>query len=522
MMIGIKFRVMKKTIILLCASMALLFSCGKEPVVNEVQPGEIITFTAGWADSDGTRTILQSDGTSIWWSPGDMIRVYYGVFTGDFVSTNTEPQALTTFKGSLTVLTGTVEEENANKSFWALYPYDNKASISYPNGLSDHIDVTVPSEQRAIEGSFSSRAFPAVAVSSNLSLAFNNVCGGVRFSVSQPGITSITFKSEERDPNESLYDYSPYPLAGSLKVYRNTDGKPIVHESYGNSRFPAVTIAAPLGGFVPGNYYFAAFRPGTLREGLIISLRKANQSASFKIDGPITINRSRFGMLDEIDCGLDFIEDSYVCPELVDLGLSVKWASFNLGATKPEESGYYYAWGETNPKDSYTWETYKWCNGGVVVQWESADLLKYCDVAQYGYNGYTDDRVVLDSEDDAASVHLGDKWRIPTSEEWVELMTDCTWTSETVNSVSGYRISSKTNGNSIFLPSVQYIRQRTVYQYSSFASYWSSSLAAGWNGNYAVYRTPDLAYAFVSDFLDRKVTYSFGRGSGLPIRPVSD
>jgi hypothetical protein len=512
---------MYKHVILLSAVSALLFSCAKEPVANDVQPFQALTFNAVWADSDETRTVLQSDGTSIWWSPGDMIRVYYGEFTGDFVSTNTEPQALTTFKGSLTVLTGTVEEENANKSFWAVYPYDNS---SYINASPDFIKVSIPSEQRAIEGSFSSRAFPAVAVSSNLSLAFYNVCGGVRFSVSQPGITSITFKSEERDPNESLYDYSPYPLAGSLMVHRNTEGKPIVHESYGNSRFPAVTIAAPLGGFVPGNYYFAAFRPGTLREGLIISLRKANQSASFKIDGPITINRSRFGMLDEIDSGLDFIEDSYICPELVDLGLSVKWASFNLGATKPEESGYYYAWGETNPKDSYTWETYNWCNGGVVIPWKSADLIKYCDVAQYGYNGYTDDRVVLDSEDDAASVHLGDKWRIPTREEWVELMTDCTWTSETVNSVSGYRISSKTNGNSIFLPAIKFIRQRALYQNSSFAcaSYWSSSLSAGWNGSITSLRTPDLAYAFDSYYIDNKFTYPYNRVLGLPIRPVCD
>ena len=68
--------------------------------------------------------------------------------------------------------------------------------------------------------------------------------------------------------------------------------------------------------------------------------------------------------------------------EYVDLGLSVNWATFNVGATKPEEFGDYYAWGETEPKTDYSWETYKWCNGSETT------LTKYCNNSEYGYNGY--------------------------------------------------------------------------------------------------------------------------------------
>ena len=111
-------------------------------------------------------------------------------------------------------------------------------------------------------------------------------------------------------------------------------------------------------------------------------------------------------------------------PVAVDLGLSVKWAWFNLGASLPEEYGDYYAWGETEPyyssldpltwKDGkeagYYWLSYKWCMG-------SGDTMtKYCTESTYtyGYNGFTDGKTVLNLEDDAAHVNLGGKWRMPT------------------------------------------------------------------------------------------------------------
>lgn len=110
--------------------------------------------------------------------------------------------------------------------------------------------------------------------------------------------------------------------------------------------------------------------------------------------------------------------------EYVDLGLSVNWATCNVGATKPEEYGDCFAWGETSPKNDYNWFTYKYCNGSYTT------MTKYCNISSYGYNGFTDDKTTLELSDDAARANWGGKWRMPTQAEFNELLnsSNCTWT----------------------------------------------------------------------------------------------
>jgi hypothetical protein len=159
--------------------------------------------------------------------------------------------------------------------------------------------------------------------------------------------------------------------------------------------------------------------------------------------------------------------------EYVDLGLSVKWATCNVGATKPEEYGDYFAWGETQPKDCNDWSTYKWCIGSYNT------LTKYNTSSSYGT---VDNKTVLAKTDDAATVNWGGSWRMPTDTEWTELRENCTWTWTTQNSeygyrVHGYRVTSKKNGNSIFLPAkLSYHSEAGFYSFSG--DYWSSSLIA--------------------------------------------
>ena len=97
--------------------------------------------------------------------------------------------------------------------------------------------------------------------------------------------------------------------------------------------------------------------------------------------------------------------------EYVDLGLSVKWATCNVGATTPEGYGDYFAWGETKPKDYYAWSTYKYCDSSSLT------LTKYCSKSYYGKDSFSDNKTILDSEDDAATVNWGGAWRMPTKEE---------------------------------------------------------------------------------------------------------
>ena len=161
-------------------------------------------------------------------------------------------------------------------------------------------------------------------------------------------------------------------------------------------------------------------------------------------------------------------EIHYETPEAIDLGLSVKWASFNLGATKKEEYGYYYAWGETEPKDYYFWDSYKWCEGSFD------SITKYCTNSNNGYNGFVDGKIILEQEDDAAYVNLGDKWRMPTQDEWEELLDNCTLTWTTEYGEVGYKAISKKNGNYVFFPAGGYYYRSSTIGLGSRGHYWAS------------------------------------------------
>ena len=195
--------------------------------------------------------------------------------------------------------------------------------------------------------------------------------------------------------------------------------------------------------------------------------------------------------------------DLYNGYDAVDLGLpsGIKWAAYNVGATKPEEYGGYYAWGETEEKENYDWSTYKWCNGS------SSTMTKYCTNSKYGT---VDNKTVLDLEDDVAHVKWGGDWRMPTKAEQDELRNNCTWTWTTQNGVNGYMVTSKTNGNSIFLPAAGY-RDGTDLNYSgSRGYYWSTSLNKGnINSAYRLY--------FYSGYYN---WYNSSRCGGLTVRPV--
>lgn len=188
----------------------------------------------------------------------------------------------------------------------------------------------------------------------------------------------------------------------------------------------------------------------------------------------------------------------------IDLGLSVKWGSCNLGASKPEEFGNYYAWGETEPKDDYSWETYKWGMG------TNDTFTKYCTNRSYGYNGFTDGRTELMAEDDAATIALGGKWRMPTGDELKELVDKCTWTLTSQNDVKGYLVTGP-SGNSIFLPGAG-MKRYTAVLYLGEPTYWASSL----------YKDDTKSARYIG-INNNKIWFSGSlRWYGYSIRPVTD
>ena len=183
--------------------------------------------------------------------------------------------------------------------------------------------------------------------------------------------------------------------------------------------------------------------------------------------------------------------------EWVDLGLSVKWATCNLGASKPSAKVKYYGWGETKPISSH--QNNKWeLQRGYFYS-------KYCTNSQYGY---VDNRIRLELEDDAARKQWGGRWRMPTIKEFQELSNRCDWGWTKLNGQWGYQITGR-NGNSIFLPAAgEYGRIDT----DDFGMYWSSSLDGG---------LPVRACQWWFSDSDNYQSF-YLRFAGLSIRPVLD
>ncbi|MCQ2058485.1 MAG: hypothetical protein MJY71_01475 [Bacteroidaceae bacterium] len=187
--------------------------------------------------------------------------------------------------------------------------------------------------------------------------------------------------------------------------------------------------------------------------------------------------------------------------DYVDLGLSVKWATCNIGAEKPEDYGDYFAWGETEPyyitldpiawpKDKskgYDWSSYKYSNNS------SSLMSKYCTNAFYGT---VDNKSTLDLSDDAANANWGGSWRMPTRAEQDELRNDCTWEWTSLNGVYGFKVTSKKAGytnRSIFLPAAGYRYFDGSIGVGSTGNYWSSSLYSNFSSySYNLYFNSEI------------------------------
>lgn len=225
------------------------------------------------------------------------------------------------------------------------------------------------------------------------------------------------------------------------------------------------------------------------------------------------------------------LENDY---EWVDLGLTsgTKWATKNIGAKKPQDCGDYYAWAEVAAKSVYDVNTYKYAMNGDIFK-----LTKYCAKNYMGYNGYTDERSILDSNDDAAHVNLGGRWYVPTMEQQEELSNECYWVwTDNYNgsNVAGYIVYRAKNSMErgeiiisgdypsssyslsdahIFLPVTGFYTEECdncIERAGTHGYYWASSLM------------PDYSFSAYSMFFYSKDIQSAvnNRDNGLPIRPV--
>ena len=263
---------------------------------------------------------------------------------------------------------------------------------------------------------------------------------------------------------------------GLLKLHLTKESKSVKHIAVtgtvgGATTVKTLTCETPQSIAGDGADFFIALPAGTYTK-FVITDSNDNICTIKSSNSGVTIEANKIQPL-SFSSKLEF---NYV---VLDLGLSVKWAHCNIGSTISSDYGDYFAWGETEPKTTYSWGTYKYCNG------TSNTRTKYCTNSSYGT---VDNKTTLDPEDDAACVNWGGNWRMPTWTELQELMDNCNWTWQSLNNVSGYLGVSKKNSVSIFFPAAGTVDGSELKYTGGYGYYMSSSLRSDpWSSGMGIY-----------------------------------
>lgn len=399
--------------------------------LEDSKSSKVVVFHAFAEMNNETKASVQENGTEAWWEPGDQIKVFRGGASGIFTAQIDSPSPTADFVGDFE------GDYVQGEEIIAVYPA--AAAVKF-DGKSIHVDC--PSSQIAVEGSFDRKAFISIAKTSNDTLLFKNICGGLKFTLSRDNIKSVVFSAK-----------SDNAISGKISLQTDQLGEILINKSEEGSA--TVEIKSPQNSYFKANSpYYLCMLPSQLKEGFNITLYTDKRKATIEYSQDRTVKKSVFGRLQDIDKRAEYWE-SVISTEAVDLGLSIPWANMNLGAASQEEKGDYYAWGETETKDTFTFENYKW-----------ADLQKNDYYSKYNIDescGSLDYKYALDPEDDAAHVMLGSKWRIPSSAEIDELVEKCTTVSETLEGITCIKFTGP-NGNSIYIPTSSYIWGRELHE----------------------------------------------------------
>ncbi len=291
---------MKRLIVFSAAALALILAgCTAEPIPQK--GGNEITITATVAENN-TKTLIQDGTTSVLWEPAEEVKVFYKTTGSKFTSNNTEPTGVADFTGTLTITGFFAEGFTADTPLWGLYPYREDAVSD-----GESVTTTLPYEQTGRDGSFAKEMNITLAKSTNTRMAFYNVCGGVRFTLTREGIRSIVFQGQNGED-----------IAGTVKV-AFIDGLPAVQDVIEGHK--SITLTAPDNGtFETGKWYYIVALPGTLSNGFKMIFNMEGESIMLKSSKSVTIKRGIFGSLTdadseaypEIDLSADGTANSYI------------------------------------------------------------------------------------------------------------------------------------------------------------------------------------------------------------------
>lgn len=455
---------MKKIgIIFMAIALSLTMSqCNKEKTDSPVSESTKVSITLNVYGGNGSRVAVNTQNGDVAFENGDLLYVASnGVFVGTMIYNGT------VFSGDI------IEPTEGQKLQFYFFGNVDPEETLY-EGTSTSCSVVI-SDQTArlpvISYAPSNESYEVGRTTYNATLL--NKCALVRFDVTtlSSSATCITGFN-----NEMTIDFSNNTMTPSK------EGTGVIKLASGSGEKWAILL--PQSAVEAGN--------------------------SYSDDGSYTGTHDAVPTINENDYLSDGIVVAVSSSNSVDLGLpsGILWATYNIGAHVPEEYGDYFAWGETLPKNRYSWDNYQHCNGS------SKTLTKYCCNSSIGYNGFTDNLIVLLPEDDAATANWGSEWRMATKEEWQELMNGTTHVWTTWNGVNGWLFTAP-NNNCLFLPAAGgYDVQPNMV--GSYCGYWSST------------QTTDAPYtnyngcAYILSGYDWSISMSYAgyRPAGQSVRAV--
>lgn len=458
MLIMKKISIIVATLVLLVA----LTQCKKEQV-TPANDGETVAITLDIKGSKDTRVDVNTGTGAVTYQSGDVIYVASG---GKYVGTLTH---------NGTRFAGTITDPVVGEPLHFYFLGNVTPAETLTAGTTQTCSVVISDQTQrlpVIEYAPSDQNYTGDA--SNFTAKLLNKCALVKFNVttSSTAATCITGFN-----NKVTVSFSDNTLTNSK------EGNGVITLSAGNGEKWAILL--PQEALEENGFVYS-------RNGDYIGTRGAVP--------PIVENGYLTSGIDvALDTGTDY--------RFVDLGLpsGTLWATCNVGADTPEAYGNYFAWGETTTKSTYTWSTYQYCIDG-----SPSKLTKYCSNSSNGYNGFTDNLTTLLPEDDAATANWGNSWRMPTKEEWEELLQNTTHTWTTQNGVEGMLFTAS-NGNSLFLPPAGYRSESYLFSADSYCYYWSSSLLT-------IY--PSYAWSFRFPSPDTYVYDGYSRYYGRSVRAV--
>ena len=464
---------MKKYIFMAVAGMLALSSCSNDDndVQNTQNAPRQMTFTAGFGAGATTRAALDGSTKKVSFDVNDGISI--------LSAKNSNTDFYTTTGGASATFEGSAYDDS---KFYAVYPFIYGLTLSGTT-ISG---VLIPTSQNAASSTcgWDPTAPIAYATTTGTSLQFHNACALLKITNGR-GLADIGVTCNEALTGIFSLDTSNGTLSG-------TGTSPV-----------ALAMSVPAGKTI-----YIAIAPGTKTNFRAVW----NNGGSFadKMKSSFTFEKGKIYDLGNTSAWEE--------PEAVDLGLSVKWANMNVGASSEGDYGQFFAWGETTGYGSDTsdghnfdWLYYSLCDGTKTT------LNKYNN---NGSNGTVDNKNTLEPADDAATANWGSNWRMPTYDELNELYAtrsnaNYTWTWTTVDGHNGWRITSNksgTSGNSIFLPASGRRSDTSLNSQGTNGYYWSSSLyeSNSRSGGYLNFDSgsPSMGY--------------YSRFAGHSVRPVQN